>query len=255
MIADLFYGIGAHLQAFRYLATDRELRRLAAIPFLINLVLFLVAVPLVAWLVISWIGALGEGSGGVALVGWTILQIVAGVAVVAGSVLLFGIIGGIIAGPFSGPLSERVEFLERERLGLPGSDVASRGVATDIWRGLLFAFGRLFLFLLVYPLIFLLQFIPGVGHVLFGVLAFIYSAFVLSVDYSDPYLDRRLESFRAKLRFVLDHKGLSLGFGSGAVLLLIIPFVNLVMIPVCVVAGTVVWVGEEGRDAARGVAE
>ncbi len=237
-MGSFFFGLNTHIRAVRLLLTDVELRRLAVAPLLINVILFLVAIPVAVWGVTGWIGHLLGDPGGWAGAGVVVLQIIAGVAVVTASFILFGIIGAAVAGPFSGPLSEAVEKRERERLGLEPMVVASRGVVRDVGRALVYALGRLLLFLAVYPLIFLLQFIPGVGPVLFGVLAFLYSAFVLSVDFTDPTLDRYIDDFRDKLQWVWQRKALSLGFGAGCVILLLIPIVNLAMIPVCVVGGT-----------------
>ena len=237
-------GLASHIRAFRLLAADRRIRRLAAVPFAINVGLFLVGVPFAVWGAVSLIESMLGRLDGIAGVGVIGLKIVAVIGVVIVSVLLFGIIGAAIAGPFSGPLSEAVERRERERRGLPPMPATSRSILTDVTRGLAYALGRLFLFLLVYPLIFALQLIPGAGQILFTVLAFLYSCFVLSVDFSDPVLDRYVDTFRQKLAWVWRRKGLYLGFGAGCVVLMLIPIVNLVMIPVCVVAGTIVWVGE-----------
>ena len=242
MLRDFFHGLTSHLRAIRLLRSNSEIRRLATIPFLINLILFLVAVPFAVIWAFNFVGDFGADQAGFARAGFAVLQVVAALLVVAGSVVLFGVIGGAIAGPFSGPLSEKVESIERARLELPQVPIEERAIFTDIGRGLAYALGRLIIFLLVYPIIFLLQFIPGVGQVLFTILATLYSAFVLSVDYSDPILDRKLDTFRQKLRYILDRKARYLGFGLGCVVLLLLPIVNLVMIPVCVVAGTVVWV-------------
>lgn len=241
-------GLTAHVRAMRMLKEDRQIRRLATVPFAINVGLFALGVPLAAWgminLIESMLGRL-DGMAGAGVVG---LKIIAVIAVVILSVILFGIIGAAIAGPFSGPLSEAVERRERARLRMPLMPASSRSLMSDVTRGLAYAIGRLLLFLLIYPFIFALQLIPGAGQILFTVLAFLYSSFVLSVDFSDPVLDRYLDTFREKIRWVWQRKGLYLGFGAGCVLLLLVPIVNLVMIPVCVVAGTVVWVGERERE-------
>lgn len=243
-------GLASHVNAFRLLASDRTVRRLATIPFLINVVLFMVGVPIAIWQVLRLVdGWLGEWSGAGEIVA-VVLKIVAVIAVVFASLLLFALIGSIVAGPFSGPLSEAVEKVERERRGLPPLPPESRGILTDVRRGVLYAIGRLLVFILIYPFIFLVNFIPVVGPPLHAALAFLYAAFVLSVDFSDPILDRKLDTFRRKLRYILDRKPTYLGFGAGAFGLMFVPFLNLMMIPVCVVAATILYVeGEAEGDA------
>ena len=151
----------------------------------------------------------------------------------------------MIAGPFNGPLSEAVERYERERRGLPAVGTENRGVIRDAGRAVLYEIGRLILFLLFYPFIFAVQFIPGIGVILHPILAFLYAAFVLSVDFSDPTLDRHLDRFRDKLRYVWKRKSTYLGFGGGAFALMLIPFINLAVIPICVVAAALLYMEEE----------
>ena len=73
-------------------------------------------------------------------------------------------------------------------------------------------------------------------------LAFIYAGFVLSLDFSDPTLDRHFDSFREKAAYIWQRKTTYMGFGAGALLMLLIPFVNLLVIPVCVVAASILYV-------------
>ena len=247
----MFRGLIAHGQAIRLLAADQRIRRLAAVPFAINVGLFLVGVPFAVWGALSLIESMLGRLDGIAGAGVVGLKVIAVIAVVIGSVFLFGIIGAAIAGPFSGPLSEAVERRERERRGMAPMPSSSRSLLTDVSRGLAYSIGRLILFLLIYPLIFALQLIPGAGQILFTILAFLYSTFVLSVDFSDPLLDRYVDTFRRKLAWVWNRKGLYLGFGAGCVLLMLVPIVNLAMIPVCVVAGTIVGVGEMEKEVAK----
>ena len=206
MIKETFTGLTSHLHAIRLLAQVPHIRRLAVIPFLINSVLFVVGVPLVVWWAIGFVDSLiGDG------VWWldaltVVAQVVATLVVTIAALFLFTLIGTIIAGPFNGPLSEAVERYERERRGIAMEAIAQRGIVRDAGRAILYEIGRLFTFLLVYPLIFATQFIPLVGTVVQPVLAFLYTAFVLSVDFSDPTLDRYIDIVSRQARLCLEAK-------------------------------------------------
>src|SRR5687768_11693598 len=101
-------GLASHAKAFNLLRSNTQVRRLAMIPFLINVILFMVGVPIAIWQVLRMVdGWLGEWSGAGEIVA-VVLKIVAVIAVVFASLLLFALIGSIVAGPFSGPLSEAV---------------------------------------------------------------------------------------------------------------------------------------------------
>ncbi|MGE3802303.1 MAG: EI24 domain-containing protein [Candidatus Kapaibacterium sp.] len=243
----LIAGLTSHFRAFRLLTANKEIRRLAAIPFLINVVLFFVCVPLAIWWGIGYVDSLFSDSSWWVQALSIVAQIIATLVLIVVSVFLFTLIGTIIAGPFAGPLSEAVERYEREKRGLPQLTISERGIIRDAGRSILYAIGRLLLFILIYPFIFATQFIPVVGVALHPILAFLYAAFVLSVDFSDPTLDRYIDTFKGKLRYVWNRKGTYLGFGGGAFVMMLIPFVNLAVIPVCVIAATMLYVeGTEG---------
>ena len=249
MIRSIANGLSTHFRAFSLLARNKEIRRLAWIPFLINLFLFLIGLPLAIWWGTGYVDRLfGEGGTWWVEALSVVVQILVVLIVIVASFFLFTLIGVIIAGPFAGPLSETVERYERERLGLPLGIAAGRGVVRDASRAILYAIGRLVLFLMIYPFIFLTQFIPVVGIFLHPILAFFYASFVLSVDFSDPTLDRHIDRFRDKLAYVWNRKGTYFGFGGGAFLMMLVPFLNLAVIPVCVVGATMLYVENRKRE-------
>lgn len=243
-----FRGLTSHLRALRLLSAQPRIRKLAAMPFIINVALFLIGLPVAVWASLRIVdGLFGDESWWLQAL-TLIVQVLVIVAVILAGIFLFTLIGTVIANPFNGPLSEAVEKHERQRRGLPETPVLKRGAARDAWRGIAYEIGRLILFLLLYPFIFVTQFIPGIGMFLHPLLAFFYATFVLSVDFSDPVLDRHLESFRDKLRYVWRRKGTYLGFGTGALLMMLIPFLNLLVIPVCVTAGTMQYIESSSSE-------
>ena len=241
----LFLGLTSHVHAFRLLAKNRKIRRLALIPFLVNTLLFLVGIPFAIWGGVDAVNSLfGDSSWWLQAIN-IIVQILVVLLIILAAFFLFTLIGSIISGPFNGPLSEAVEQHEREVRGLDPVVAGDRGLMQDAWRGVVFGVGRLILFLLVYPLIFLTQFIPVLGPFLSPVLFFLYSVFVLSIDFNDPTLDRHMDTFREKLSYVWKRKATYIGFGAGALCMMLIPFVNLLVIPVCVVAAARLYVAQE----------
>jgi CysZ protein len=114
------------------------------------------------------------------------------------------------------------------------------------------AISRLFIFLLCYPPIFATQFIPGAGVFIHAVLAALYGAFVLSIDFSDPTFERHLDRFRDKVRFIWRRKALYLGFGLTAVGMAIIPIVNFLLLPLGVAAAAILYLEEMERGSTGG---
>lgn len=155
---------------------------------------------------------------------------------------LFTIVGNIIAAPFNGVLSEKVEELERSNpLNLP---LNLKTIFRDARRAVMTEIKKILLFLVFFVPIFIVNFIPVFGSVLYSILIFLYTAFALTFTFTDYVLERKLMSFRQKWGILLRHKGLSLGFGGMCFALGLIPLVNLFIIPICVTGGTLLYLRE-----------
>jgi CysZ protein len=240
VIRQILHGANALRRGFHLLRTVRSLRRLAFIPFLLNVVFFGVGIPFSIWLLSDWFSGLfpdiGWFSGALLL----ILEVLVALVIIVGSLFLFSTVGGIIGAPFNGWLAEAIE---QHVNGAGGAiyQTANRDRTAGCIGGILTAFGRLGIFLLFYPPILALQLIPGFGTLLSTVCAFLYGVFVLSFDFTDPAFETRRLPFRERVRFILRRKALYLGFGGGAVVMMLVPVVNLLLMPVCVAGGTLLF--------------
>jgi CysZ protein len=106
------------------------------------------------------------------------------------------------------------------------------------------------LFALFLAIPFLLLFlIPGI-NLAAPALWFLYTAWILALEYSDyPMGNNGLEfrEIRARLR---RKRVLSLGFGAAAAGLTMIPVLNFIIMPSAVAGATAMWVGEHRRNSA-----
>lgn len=250
MLRDLLRGLSAPLRGMRLLATTPRLRKLAMMPLAVNVIVFLVGVPVAIWLAVDLVGNLmpsGDLWQGALRV---VLQIVVAVAVLIGSTFAFVIIGNIIASPFNSKLSEAIE---EHLTGRPAG--SGTGIVVDVARSIGTSIGRLIMFLVLYPPIFAVQFIPVVGVFLHPVLAVLYGSYVLSLDFSDPTFERHYRRFREKMGHIWGRKWLYLGFGLTAVAMAIIPIVNFLLLPVCVTGAAMLYLEEgiSGDAAGKGV--
>jgi CysZ protein len=84
-------------------------------------------------------------------------------------------------------------------------------------------------------------FIPVVGKVFYLVFGNIVTMLFLAYDNLDYPLARRRLPFAAKWRFIFRHGASCLGFGAGALVWVIIPFLNFIVIPLTVVGATIVF--------------
>jgi len=92
--------------------------------------------------------------------------------------------------------------------------------------------------------------LPGVQLVT-GPMILTFTLLFLPLDYASYTLDRRQLSFAQKRRWVMSRKPTMLGFGAAAFLMCLVPGVNLLAMPVLVVAGTLLALRESGDVPAR----
>ncbi|HCJ62811.1 MAG TPA: sulfate transporter CysZ, partial [Alcanivorax sp.] len=108
-----------------------------------------------------------------------------------------------------------------------------------LWRAVLI----LFVVLVIY-------FIPVV-NVLASTVWFLWSGWLLGMQYIDFAADNRQVPFTVMLERLKSKRWMVLTFGSVVLGLTMLPLVNLVIMPVAVIAGTLIWVNELADDAPR----
>ena len=235
--------------ALRMLRSHSELWIWCALPFLVNVAMFALAIvvflhywdPLSAsveqllpttqpetWYHWLWQGPLRVLAW---LVKW-ILVMFFGLAVY----FLFTLVGGVLAAPFLDVLSRRVERLRTSRVSEP----VSAGFVSEL-RGALRAVleeGKRMLFFVSGQLVFLLiGWVPGLQPL--AVLgALLFSVLFMPLDYTGYLLDRRRVRFRTRRSWIWRHRRAMLGFGAAALGTFLVPGLNFVCLPWLVTAGT-----------------
>lgn len=156
---------------------------------------------------------------------------------VLGLLLLIGFLlaqfGTLLGAPWYGQLSEQIE-----RLRLGQVEMLEVGVVRDLGRAIAFEVKKLVLILGAGLLFLLLNLLPGVGAGLGAISGVALAALLVCLDFLDAPLERRRLRFRRKLGLVLRHLPATASFSLTCLALMSIPLLNLVMVPVCVGAGT-----------------
>jgi CysZ protein len=140
--------------------------------------------------------------------------------------------------PFAGVLSERAEEAHT------GGAVAPqpwRQVAALAARGLGQALLGVLLYLAIAVPLFVVQWLVPVVAPIVWVAGLGQAALFFAFDAFNEPLHRRGASFGGKWRFLGAHLAESLGFGTGVALLMIVPFVSVIVTPVAVVGGTLLY--------------
>ena len=227
-------GFSYPFRAGHFLIANPKLLVYVMIPFLINTVVFTGAV----WFGLDFfnetvITMIPQGDAWYWVILYYFLWIIAVLATVLLVFFSFAIIGNLVASPFNDLLSERTEQLitgirndEPFRLAIFIRD-SLHTVLDEALKMSAFLAGML--------LLLLLNILPGFGAALYTVLSLLWTATFLVVEYTGYVFTRKKQKFADQRQFIAKRKGLSLGFGFGALCLLAIPFLQFFTIPLSVV--------------------
>lgn len=228
------------MQYFLYglrVLVSKGYRKFILIPLAANAILFVVmAISLfsllpnsVQWLmewVPSWIPFVD-----------VLLYSIFGLVFLLAYLMSFTMITNIFAAPFNGLLAEKIQ---REA----GLDIPEESISSVIIRTLGREMQKLVYFV-VYGVavaigFFILSMIPLVNLIV-PVLAFLWTAWCLSVQYLDYAADNNQQEFRALRKEAKKPWFSTFGFGSLVSLVMLIPVVNIFVMPAAVAGGTILW--------------
>lgn len=156
----------------------------------------------------------------------------------------FTMVANFIAGPFNGMLAEKVEVM------LTGKD----DFPAFSWAELLTMAPRTFhreASKLAYTLprvagLLVLSLIPGI-NLIAAPLWLIFGIWMMAIQYIDYPADNHQMSWKDMLAWLRSKRVASLSFGGCVYLLLLIPLLNILMMPAAVAAATVFWVHERDK--------
>ncbi|MCO6059925.1 sulfate transporter CysZ [Pseudomonas sp. MOB-449] len=158
----------------------------------------------------------------------------------------FTMLANIIAAPFNGFLAEKVEVVVRGQDDFPAFSWAE--LTAMIPRTVGRELRKLAYFLPRAGALLILSFIPGV-NLLATPLWIIFGIWMMAVQYIDYPADNHKLGWNEMLAWLREKRWQSLGFGGATYLALMVPFVNIVMMPAAVAGATLFWVREGGDKA------
>ena len=229
----LFTGPASAIKAARLLAAHPKLIGLALIPALTTCALSCVGVGLAIAYgddLVTLVWAEPE-EGWLHWLWWTLTQLVRlsaaflAIFITPWLIILFGI-------PLSGPLASAADAI------LGGTD-SSASLLASIKTNIGAAVGLTLIGMFGNILLFMLGLIPVVGLISAPVAAFVWTPLILCYDLHDGALSKRDCSVKQKISIVLRQPITSLSLGLTGIALLYVPIINLVGLPIAVVAGVV----------------
>lgn len=223
------------------LALSPGIRRFVLMPLLANIILvggalFYLFSHLDSW-INQWIGQLPEFLSWLSYILWPLLVL----TILATFSYFFSTLANFVAAPFNGLLAEKVE---EHLIGKKINDDGILSVVKDTPRILAREWRKLIYVLPKAIGLFLLLLIPAIGQTLGPVLWFVFTAWILAIQYCDYPFDNHKVSFN-EMRYNLKQKqGKAYGFGVLVSLFTTIPILNLIVMPVAVCGATSMWVSE-----------
>ena len=234
------------LRGLAYLPTP-GIRSFVFIPLLINLVLFTTAIYLLFSNFSAWVQYLID----LWLPDWAWLSFLEyllwpllAVLVLIGVYYGFSIVANFIAAPFNGILAEKVEQQLRGQVNssLDSWQSALKVIPQSLGREL----SKLAYYLPRLLVLFILSFIPVVNLAM-PFIWFAFGAWMMAIQYCDYPMDNNRVSFKQMRVLLAQRRWSSLGFGSLVQLGMLVPLLNLLLMPAAVIGATLFWV-EQYRD-------
>ena len=240
-------GMTYFMNGFSLIQT-KGIKRFVLVPLAINLILFITAFYFlfgeigqsIAWLVDlvpDWLGWVKDA---IAYLLWPLAVI----SVLLVFALIFGTLANWIAAPFNGLLAEKIE---RHLTGQDLGDEGLMSIVKDIPRTLGREFSKLAYYLpraIIFLLIFFL--LPVFGQIIW----FLFSAWMMAVQYCDYAFDNHKVGFQDMKRSLLQQRSRSLSFGMMVSVTSMVPILNFLVMPVAICGATSMWV-DQFRDQYR----
>ncbi|MFN2348878.1 MAG: sulfate transporter CysZ [Thioalkalivibrio sp.] len=233
MISDYLAGLRYPFQGLGLIGKP-GIRPLVVIPLLLNLLLFAAGIALaVNYIGVALENLLPQWLDWLRWLLWPLFVITVLAVVFFG----FTLVANLLGAPFNGPLAARIEAR------LTGNPAPDSGLS---WQreALVSVLNELrklrYLALRALPLL-LLFLIPGV-NLAAPLLWLAFGAWMLALEYADAPMGNHGMGFRDARKRLRQHLPLALGFGTGMLILTLVPVLNFIAMPAGVAGATAMWV-------------
>ncbi|MBY8279245.1 sulfate transporter CysZ [Vibrio fluvialis] len=233
-------GLGYFFYGFD-IAVSPGIRRFVLMPLLTNILLvggalYYLFSHLDSW-INDWMDQIPDWLSWLSYILWPLLVI----TILATFSYFFSTLANFIAAPFNGLLAEKVE----EKLtGKKVNDDGVLAVVKDVPRIMAREWRKLVYVLPKAIGLFILLLIPALGQTLGPILWFIFTAWMLAIQYCDYPFDNHKVTFNDMRNSLKQKQGKAYTFGMLVSVLTTIPVVNLFVMPVAVCGATAMWVNE-----------
>jgi len=232
--SDIGNGLVLPFRAFGAVFRETSLFFLAALSALITIAVLVALFLFVTH--VSPIDLLNEPTAWYSKAIYAVLRVFIGIVTFAVGALTLPLLATV---PIQDAISKRTEKLL-------GAEIGSAGlgrVAREVSNSMVHTAGRVLILYSGHLALLLLWFIPVAGHLAWTVLSWLWSVWWLAGEYLDIPMGRHLYRFAAVRGVLRARPALCLSFGAALYLFLFVPIVNFFIIPVAVIAGTMLFRG------------
>jgi CysZ protein len=227
------------------LVLSPSLRLFVLLPLMINLVLFVGLIYLASHQFSLWVDtlmpSLPDWLSFLSYVLWPLFVVL----VVLMVFFTFTMLANVIAAPFNGFLAEKVEVVVRGTDDFPSFSWGE--LIAMIPRTLAREMRKLGYFLPRAIGLFILSFIPVV-NIIAAPLWLLFGVWMMAIQYIDYPADNHKLGWNEMLAWLREKRWQSMSFGGSVYLVLLIPVVNILMMPAAVAGATLFWVRERGAE-------
>lgn len=235
-----------YLSAGLKLVLSPGLRLFVLLPLTINLILFVALIGFAVRQFSGWLdslmGSLPNWLSFLDFLLWPLFVVLLLLMVF----FTFTLLANIIAAPFNGFLAEKVEVVVRGEDTFP--PFSWNELLAMVPRTLKRELRKLSYFLPRAIGLLILSLIPGL-NLIATPLWLLFGVWMMAVQYIDYPCDNNKVSWDDMLAWLRAKRWQSLGFGGITYVALLIPFVNILMMPAAVAGATLFWVREDGASS------
>jgi CysZ protein len=231
-----FSALVSPVRGVRFLLNHTELIRYMVVPW-VTTVVGVIGLAIPGWIYYpdlrNWIWSAPE-SAWLAPLFWLFSALF---AVIVAAACCFGgfLLGQVIAAPTYTRMAIRVRTLAGDADIAPAGGIKADVVYPVVSQGI-----KVLLYLVLLAGSLGMHLVPGIGTILGTLFSFLVTVFWIALDYFDYPLDTESDplAINSRIAYVVRHGNVTLGFAVGMFVLLLIPLVNILLLPVGVISAT-----------------
>ncbi len=232
-------GFTANFSSLNLLSKHKGLIVYFIVPFIINIFLLTGLLYFSYTFIKPWIYGFIDGSSWLYEVLRWILAPLLFMALAIITVLLYSITGNIITAPFNDFLSYSIEVKEANLTF--DEPFSMKVLIADIVRITLNIIKMLVILIIINLFLLVLNFIPVIGSILYSILSFMTSTFFFGFQFFDFPLERRRYDFKQKLKIAWRYKFMTMGLGTGFMVVTFIPILGFLGLNMSTMGATVLF--------------